>query len=286
MKPSISTLTSFFLLFLTIFLSPLYASEFRRVISLGPAITEGIYLLGAQERLIGVTTYCIRPPEAQKKEKVGSVTDINIEKVYSLRPDLVIATSLTDRRTIEKLKGLGIRVEEFSLARNFTELCNNFLRLGRLLGREKEARRIVERAEAELRKITDSIKGLRPVKVFIQVGSKPLFTMTGDTFVNDLIELAGGINIAKDSRSGLWSREMVIDRDPDVIIITTMGVDAGAEIREWLKFRELKAVREGRLYVIDSYSIGSPTPLSFIETLKEMVRLLHQQLPTPPTEHK
>lgn len=253
--------------------NPLQKPE--RIVSLGPAITESIFLLGAGDRLIGVTNYCIKPPEAQEKEKIGSVTDINIEKIYSLRPDLVIATSLTDRRAIERLKRLGIRVEEFGLARNFGELCENFIRLGRLIGKEREALNIVKKAEEELKTIKKSIKGLPKPEVFIQVGSKPLFTMTGDTFVNDLIELAGGVNIAKYSSSGLWSREMVIKKDPDVIIITTMGLDAQAEIKEWLKFSSMKAVKDNRIYIIDSYKIGSPTPLTFIDTLKEMVFILH-----------
>lgn len=248
----------------------------ERIISLGPSITESLFLLGAGDRIAGVTTYCIRPPEAQKKEKVGSVTDINIEKIYSLRPDLVIATSLTDRRSIEKLRRLGIRVEEFGLARNFKELCENFIRLGRLVGKEKEALKIVKRAEEELIRIRKSIKGLPEPRVFIQVGSKPLFTMTKDTFVNDLIELAGGINIAKDSPSGLWSREMVVEKDPDVIIITTMGVDARVETGEWLRFKSMRAVRNKRIYIIDSYRIGSPTPVTFIDTLKELVSILHE----------
>ncbi len=249
----------------------------ERIISLGPAITESIFLLGADDRLIGVTNYCTRPPEAQKKEKIGSVININIERIYSLKPDLVIATPLTDRRSIERLKGLGIRVEEFGLARNFRELCENFIRLGRLIGREKEALNIVRRAEEGLKRIKDFIKGLPQPEVFLQVGSKPLFTMTGDSFVNDLIELAGGVNIAKHSSSGLWSREMVIKKDPDLIIITTMGVDAEAEIKEWLKFSNMKAVKNKRLYIIDSYKIGSPTPLTFIDTLKEMVFILHSK---------
>jgi ABC-type Fe3+-hydroxamate transport system substrate-binding protein len=161
------------------------------------------------------------------------------------------------------------KVEEFPLARDFSDLCNNFLRLGRLLGKEKEASGIVMRAKEEIISIRKSIKDLPQKKVFIQVGSKPLFTMTGDNFVNHLIELAGGVNIAKDSKTGLWSREMVVKIDPDVILITTMGVDAEAEIKEWSRFRGLKAVRHRRIYVIDSYKIGSPTPLSFVEALKE-----------------
>ncbi len=265
------------ILLILISTSRLDAGEYKRIISLGPAITESIYLLGSQEKLIGVTTYCIRPPEAQKKEKVGSVTEVNLEKVLSLSPDLVLATSLTDRRVIERLRRLGIKVEEFALARDFRELSNNFLRLGRLLGKEKEALAIVTRAKEEIISIRKSIKDLPPKKVFIQVGSRPLFTMTGDTFVNDLIELAGGINIANNSKTGLWSREMVVKIDPDVILITTMGVDAEAEIKEWSRFKNLKAVRHGRIYTIDSYRIGSPTPLSFVETLKELVRILHEK---------
>lgn len=256
-----------------------YASDYpKRIVSLGPSITEGLYLLGAGDRIVGVTTYCIKPPQATKKEKIGSVTEVDVEKIANLKPDLVIATSLTSQKAKEKLKGLGIKVVDFSLPRDFSDLCEKFLMLGRIVGKGSEAEDIVRKANREIDTIRNRLKGLPKPKVFIQVGARPLFTMTKDSFVNDLIELAGGINIAGEARGGLYSREKVIERNPDVIIIMTMGIVGEEEKRIWQMYRTLKAVRDNRIYIMNSYKIGSPTPVTFVETLKEMAGLLHPEV--------
>ena len=256
-----------------------YASDYpKRIVSLGPSITEGLYLLGAGDRIVGVTTYCIKPPQAKKKEKIGSVTEVDVEKIANLKPDLVIATSLTSQKAKEKLKGLGIKVVDFSLPGNFSDLCEKFLMLGRIVGKGSEAEDIVIKANREIDTIRNRLKGLPKPKVFIQVGARPLFTMTKDSFVNDLIELAGGINIAGEARGGLYSREKVIEQNPDVIIIMTMGIVGEEEKRIWQRYRTLKAVRDNRIYIMDSYKIGSPTPVTFVETLKEMAGLLHPEV--------
>lgn len=256
-----------------------YASDYpKRIVSLGPSITEGLYLLGAGDRIVGVTTYCIKPPQATKKEKIGSVTAVDVEKIANLKPDLVIATSLTSQKAKEKLKGLGIKVVDFSLPRNFSDLCEKFLMLGRIVGKGSEAEDIVRKANREIDTIRNRLKGLPKPKVFIQVGARPLFTMTKDSFVNDLIELAGGINIAGEARGGLYSREKVIEQNPDVIIIMTMGIVGEEEKRIWQSYRTLKAVRDNRIYIMNSYKIGSPTPVTFVETLKEMAGLLHPEV--------
>lgn len=256
-----------------------YASDYpKRIVSLGPSITEGLYLLGAGDRIVGVTTYCIKPPQATKKEKIGSVTEVDVEKIANLKPDLVIATSLTSQKAKEKLKDLGIKVVDFSLPRNFSDLCEKFLMLGRIVGKGSEAEDIVRKANREIDTIRNRLKGLPKPKVFIQVGARPLFTMTKDSFVNDFIELAGGINIAGEARGGLYSREKVIEQNPDVIIIMTMGIVGEEEKRIWQRYRTLKAVRDNRIYIMNSYKIGSPTPVTFVETLKEMAGSLHPEV--------
>ena len=113
----------------------------HRIVSLGPTITEKLYLLGVEDYLVGVTTYCVRPPEACAKEKIGNVTQVNIEKIVDLKPDLVLATSLTDHRAVESLKRLGIGVIVFDEPRSYAETNEQFLELGRIVGREREARR-------------------------------------------------------------------------------------------------------------------------------------------------
>jgi iron complex transport system substrate-binding protein len=250
----------------------------QRIISLGPSITESLYLLGAKDSLVGVTSYCVRPPEAQEKEKTGTVIDVNVEKAVSLKPDLVIATSLTDQKAVEKLRSLGITVVTFFQPKNFSEVCNQFMKLAKLLGKEKEAAGIISAAESKVKYIEDKVANLSKPKVFIQVGAKPLFTMTSDSFVNDFIEFAGGINIAKEARSGLYSREEVLRKNPDVIIIVTMGIAGEKEKEIWAKYKTLNAAKANRIYIIDSYKLCSPTPVSFAESLEEIAYILHPEI--------
>ena len=153
-----------------------YAGEIpRRIISLGPALTESLFLLGAGDRVVGVTTYCRRPPEARQKDKVGTILEINIEEVVIRNPDLVVATNLNQRASIEKLQGLGVRVVEFPLVENFERLCQQFLRLGKLIGREREARKIIHTAKLQVNDVREAVRDLPRPKVFVQVGAKPLF---------------------------------------------------------------------------------------------------------------
>ena len=247
----------------------------QRIISLGPSITEELYLLGAQDRLVGCTLYCKRPKKAETKEKVATVIEVNLEKVIMLKPDLVLATSLADLKTVKKLRDLGIKVVVFPQAKNFTEVCKQFLELGRIIGRRKKAEEIVRRAKMRVNIIKKEVKNLPKQKVFVQIGAKPLFTATRDSFINDFIELAGGINIAQNSKSGLYSREKVLKDNPEVIIIVTMGIVGEGEREIWKKYKTLKAVKNNRIHIIDSYKLCSPTPVSFVEALEKITNILH-----------
>lgn len=247
-----------------------------RIVSLGPSITKGLYLLGVQDKLIANTIYCIDPPETKKKEKIGTAQKVNIEKVFNLKPDLVLATSLVDPRSTVKLKNLGIRVVTFSTPKDFSEICKQFLELSRLAGKEREAKEIVKKAEKEAVLIKERFKNLHKPTVLIQVGARPLVVATGRYFVNDYIEFAGGINIAKDTaKEGIYSREQVLKANPEVIIITTMGIAAEEEKKIWQKYETLNAVKNSQIYTIDTDKITSPTPQSFVKALEEFVRILH-----------
>lgn len=249
----------------------------QRIISLGPSVTEGLYLLGVQDKIAGVTVYCQRPEDAKNKEKVGTVTEANIEKIIILKPDLVLATDLTNPRQIEKLKSLGIRVVTHFIYKNknFAEICENFINLGTIVGKEEKAREIVYKAKGKVVSIQKRMKGLPKPKVLIQIGAKPLWVATRDSFINDLIELAGGINIGPSGESGLYSREKVLEQNPDIIIIVTMGIIGEEEKIIWQKYRTINAVKNNRIYIIDSYKVCSPTPESFTDALEEIGEFIH-----------
>ncbi|MFH1564153.1 MAG: helical backbone metal receptor [Nitrospirota bacterium] len=244
---------------------------------MSPPLTEQLYLLGVEDRLVGVTTYCKRPPEAEKKEKVSSCINASMERIIALAPDLVLASSLSNTNQMQTLKNLGINVVCFPTPKNFVSLCEQFLELAKLVGKKEEGEKIVKQTKKRVSAITKKVNKRIKSKptVFVQVGAKPLFTVTKDSLVNEFIEIAGGLNIAKEAKTGLYSLEEVLQKNPDVIIITTMGIVGEEEKKNWQKYKTLKAVKNKRIYIVDSYKLCSPTPVSFAGTLEEIIRILH-----------
>ncbi|MBA3066779.1 ABC transporter substrate-binding protein [bacterium] len=247
----------------------------ERIVSLGPAITESLYLLKAQDRIIANTVYCLRPAEAANKEKIGTVLRADVEKIVSLKPDMVLATSLSRPEQIQIMKGVGLKVVSFPQLQTFEQLCRQFLELGKITGKSKEAEKIIKSVKCRVKRIKKKTGAFVRPKVFVQIGAKPLFAATGDSFINDFIELAGGINIASKVKTGFYSREQVIKSNPDVIIIVTMGIAGENEKKTWQKFKVLNAAKNNRIYVVDSYKMCSPTPEGFADTLEELVELFH-----------
>lgn len=123
----------------------------QRIISLGPVLTEELYLLGVEDRLVANTIYCENPPDAKKKEKIGTVIEVDLEKIISLKPDLVLATPLSNPKQVEKIKNLGIKVVNFSAPGTFQQICNQFLELGDIVGKEEKANEIVHQGKSNVR---------------------------------------------------------------------------------------------------------------------------------------
>lgn len=283
----LSGIRVFVFLFVVLFISIITASadsnntmknqrdESRRIISLSPAITEALYVLGLEDAIVGVTIYCQKPPRAYTKEKVGTLMEPDIEKIVSLKPDLVLAMSLTSPKEIQKLKDLGLKVVTFQIPQDFNLLCDFFLQLGRAVGKEKDSRRLIKEAKNRVSEITKKVTSLPKPKVLIQIGSKPLFVATKKYFVNDYIQFAGGTNIYQDAGLGSVTMEEVIKRNPDIIIIATMGISGENERKAWKPFTTIEAVKRNRIYIVDPDRLCSPTPVSFAGYLDEIVSLLH-----------
>lgn len=237
-----------------------------------------MYQLGVQNRIAGVTVYCTHPPEAMKKEKIGSVVSPNIEKITELSPDLILATKEINKpKTIDKLRSLGFTVFVFDSRKSFSDVCDGFLLLGRLLDKEKPAMEIVENARKSVETIKSRVHDRLQPKVFWQVGGKPLVTVAKGTFADEMIGMAGGINIAHESKTGYprYSLETVVKQNPDAIVIVTMGKITEQEKSTWQAFENLKAVKENRIYVTDAHSVCAPSPVTFAEGLRAIAAFLH-----------
>ena len=271
----------FMFLFLFNLVLPLYSINNKapvRIVSMGPNITESLYLLGVGDLIIGNTVYCCRPEEAIKKEKIGNVVDINVEKIVSLKPDLVLGTDLNDPSRLLKLKKLGLKVVIYKQPHSFDDLCGQFLEMGVLTGKSLESRVIVEKARERVFRITNKTFGLNKTRLFFQIGTNPIFTLPEGSFMNDYITFSGGTNIASDAKVGIYSREKVLKSNPEVIIITAMGKDDAGEMDNWKKYKNIDAVKNKRLYLVDPNESCSPTPDTFIRTLEAITAFLHPEI--------
>ena len=252
----------------------------QRVISLSPIITETIYLVGGEEKLIANTTYCNTPIAARSLEKIGSVTQMNVEKIIRLAPDLVIASALSREKQLRILEQQSILVFRARNPKTFEQMCEMTLEIGTILEQEQSARVIVERAQKHARRIFERTRNLPKPRVFLQIGLKPLHSANKEMFINEYIRYCGGINIAENESSGIYSREKVIQNNPNIILIATMGTSKRAgqlEQQKWMAFKSLDAVKNNRVHVLDPEMICSPTPDTFVQGLRVILPLLHPE---------
>lgn len=187
----------------------------KRVVSLSPAMTETIFALGAQEYLVGVTTYCSYPAEAKAIEKVGDFSNPSLERILGLKPDLVIVNTPEQRRIQQQLEQLGIDVYESS-PQTMEEIYAEIAEIGVRLNARAEAESIIAYMKDRLQPDTGSMK-----RVYVELSPRPLITIGSGTFLNELLKRAGGDNIFSDSKKDypVVSAEAVILRDPEIIIV-------------------------------------------------------------------
>ena len=246
------------------------AVTFSRIVSLTPSITRSIYQLEEEDRLAGCSSYCV----VEEKDSVivaGSVVGPDIEKIVSLKPDLVILSEFISENDVKTLEKFGLRIEIFRSPESFDELCSQFIRLGQLIDKEKEAERIAADIKNEVLLLSDELEQRSPKPgVFMQIGSSPIFTVLPGTYMDDYIKFCGAENIAADLTNGIVGREFVVAKNPDYIFIVTMGVAGDYEKEQWSRFSRMNAARQNNIHILDSRIACEPTPENFINTLRLM----------------
>lgn len=253
----------------------LKAQTVERIVSLVPSLTDNIYLIGGQEKLVGCTSYCL-PAIEDGVQQVGSAVNANTEVIVSLKPDLVLASKLTKPQDIASLEKLGVKIELFDTPRSFNDICNQTLKLARLLKCETKAEKVVANAKHRVAEIREKSKNRPSSKVFIQIGATPIFTVIENTFLNDYITFCNAENIAKDLTAGTISREAVVARNPDVIVIAEMGGFGQHEKEVWLKYPAISAVENKRVFLISSDTSCNPSPANFVSALEDIYKYIYE----------
>ncbi|MBI2842501.1 MAG: ABC transporter substrate-binding protein [Armatimonadetes bacterium] len=230
----------------------------HRIVSLTPSNTEILYALGLEDRIAGVTGQCTYPPEAKKKPKVGDVK-MSLERIVALEPDLVLAHGFLNDSVVRRLKALGIPVMA-SDPKTFEEVYSDIENIGRATGRTERAEEIVSSMKRTVALIKERKKAQKPPCVLVVVQSSPLWTAGPRTFVQEMLIYAGGENVAGDSKPGFnpFPAEVAISRNPDILVVTRKEDKSFFE-RNSL-WRKTRAVREGRIYLIDPALLFRPGP--------------------------
>jgi len=250
----------------------------RRIVSLAPSITETVFALGFGNRLVGVTSHCDYPAEAKRLPKIGDFMSPSLEVIAAKQPDLVIGvTGATDPARAREIERLGIKITLVSVS-SVSEILSSFKHIAALLGDPDAGATLVEKITAQFGKVKRRIAPAPRRSTLLAVGLRPLVAVGGKNFLDELITLAGGENIAGNA-SQPWLNlpdEYVVAKAPQVIIQAGMGSDASRPTRQWSDLKSIPAVKERRVYTYNSDKILRPGP-RIGEGLEEIARLIHPE---------
>lgn len=252
------------------------SNEELKIVSLNPNVTEIICALGCQDNLVGRTDYCNYPESVTSVSSIGSLLDPNIEKIISLEPDVVIASSIIDMSVIEILKDANIKAYQFYEEYNGLEGAFNLIReVAQSIGKEEKANEIIEEQKKTISDIQRSIKDSdKSAVLIIAWGDYGDYAATGDTFINDIFKTLSVKNIAEESSFWSISKELLLEKDPSYIFITPdsnyvpdMDIVKAFETTE--PYCYLSACKNHNVYLID----GDAIQRQGIRTLNSIVEL-------------
>ncbi len=251
----------------------------KRIVSLAPSITEILFAIGAGDSVVGVTEFCDYPPEALSKTKVGDSRP-NLEAVLALEPDLVLAMEVIRDDVLKTLQQLKIPL--FILeAKSLEHVYSHIQTLGRMLGRVPTANTLAQTMRKDIQAIGDQTSVLAKPRVLYVVYPQPFITVGPGSFIHQLLELAGGDNIAKDADIAYprLSMEVVLKKDPEIILFPTM-VGQGApepDMAQWLRWPTMSAVKNKQLHVVPWALISRPGP-RLVQGLEALAQVIHPEV--------
>ena len=251
----------------------------QRIICLTEETTETLYLLGQGDRIVGVSGYTVRPPEARLKPKVSAFINAKFDKIAQLEPDLVLAFSDLQADLCAELARRGMNVVVFN-QRSVAEILQMIAMLGGLIGCQHEAERLADRLSSGLDVIRDKAARLpRRRRVFFEEWDEPL--ISGIRWVEELVSIAGGEPVFPELASGGLAKERIVDprevarRDPEVIFASWCGKKVRkAAIRARAGWDAVSAVRHERIFEIKSTYILQPGPASLTDGVRQIHAIL------------
>jgi iron complex transport system substrate-binding protein len=254
-----------------------------RIVSLAPSITEMLFAIGAGSQVAGVTQFCDFPPEALRKPKVGYV-NLSVEALVELQPDLILAPrEFLKPNVIASLDNLKIPI--FIVADQTVEdIFSHIQTIGRMVEHQAEAAALGMDLRKQITAIKERAQGQPPVRVLYVLNSQPLITVGPGSFIDQLIGLAGGVNVAAKSGTPYprLSMETVLLEDPEVLIFP-VGQAEGISVSEqqsWQQWSGLSAIKQGRVHQISADLLNRPGP-RIGQGLERLAAMLHPSLSGP-----
>ena len=238
----------------------------QRVVSLSPAVTEIIYALGAQDILVGRTDFCEYPAEALDIPSIGGISNLNVESIMSRNPDLVISGSMVGKKVTDQMDAMGIPMVCVIEKPHFEALYDNIAAIGRLVNKKSAADSLIDNIKLVIEKLiahndnsqSSTLNSQLPsVYYVVGFGASGNFTAGGNTFINDIIRMAGGRNIAEDIEGWSYSLEALVQEDPDYIIVRREDSAAFCGMKP---YNRLSAVRNGHVIGIVSGTLDLQVP--------------------------
>jgi len=250
-------------------------SKENRIVSLTPSITESLYILGEKENVVGITTFCRRISKKQKV--VGTYLEVNVEEIVKLRPDIVfVSKEGFKKEAVDKLMMLGINVVVLDPVNSYDELKKQFLTIAKNLDKEKIAEKIIKEYERKIDKIKKSNKILGK-KVLCVLSTQPIFVASEKSYIGEIIKYTGAENVIKsDIRYPQVDIEEILKLKPDVIILPSMGIQEKQAKKFFLRYKEIPAVRNNKIFVLPSNILCQPTIKNFFVAINEISKLLDE----------
>jgi len=274
---------------LALILAATLSAQPQRIVSTAPSITELLYALGLGDRIVGVTRFCRYPPEAQQKPKIGDYINPNLETITALKPDLVIVQT-NPVRLAERLGALHLHTLEIN-QENIAAIYNSIRVVGDATGTSPRATQLIASIRAKLDEIRARAASLHPVRVMFVVGRSPnrldgLVVVGKASYLNEVFELAGGVNIFRDAVAAYpaVSMEEVIARNPEVIIdmgdmsdtVNVSDEHKRSVVALWNRMAVVSAVKQHRVFAVSSDSYVTPGP-RVVDAARAILGMLHPE---------
>lgn len=249
----------------------------ERIISLSPSNTEILFAIGAGERVVGVTEYCDYPEEALTRDKVGNFIQVDMEKVISLRPDLVIANPNLQESAVQQLRRAGIRVETVR-GETIRDVVESIQLIGEWTGNTNEATELKERLERKREAILDLVPQEKPLRVFVEVWEYPLLTVGTESYLNDILVQLGAVNVAGNEARDYygWDAEKLYASDPDVYLrVRAIGMGTeGTNLPPIL--HALRVKKEGKVILLEDNIFVRSGPRS-LDAMELIAKALYEK---------